>query len=71
LRTLIDIPDPQVEALGELGRRRRMSRAAIIRQAIGEYLSRNGAEDRDSEFGLWGLKTPDGLAYQRRVRAEW
>jgi predicted transcriptional regulator len=68
---LIDIPDPQIEALGELGRRRRMSRAAIIRQAIAEYLSRNGTEDRDSAFGLWGPKAPDGLAYQRRVRAEW
>ena len=71
MRTLIDIPDRQIEALGELGRRRQMSRAAIVREAIGEYLSRNGVEDRDSDFGLWGREAPDGLAYQRRIRAEW
>lgn len=71
MRTLIDIPQPQIEALSELGRRRRLSRAAIVRAAIGEYLSRNGLADREGCFGLWGRKAADGLAYQRRVRAEW
>jgi hypothetical protein len=71
MRTLIDIPDDQISQLADVGRRRGASRAALVREAIGEYLERQGGEPRSSAFGLWGKRAPDGLAYQRKLRAEW
>ena len=38
MRTLVDIPERQLEALAEIGARRKLSRAAIIREAIEAYL---------------------------------
>lgn len=71
VRTLIDIPDDQIAGLADVGRRRGASRAALVREAIGEYLDRHGGEARETAFGLWGKRAPDGLAYQLKLRAEW
>jgi hypothetical protein len=71
MRTIIDIPDDQVAQLADVGRRRGVSRAALVREAIGAYLERHGGKARESAFGLWGKGAPDGLAYQRKLRAEW
>jgi hypothetical protein len=71
MRTLIDLPDPQVQALAELCERASLSRAAVIRQAVAEYLERHAVKPLEAAFGLWGTETPDGLAYQEKARAEW
>lgn len=74
MRTLIDLPQEQIEALAKLGRERGSSRAALIREAVAEYLGRRQAGHLDEAFGLWreGAGEPeDGLAYQDRLRAEW
>jgi len=71
MRTLVDLPEPDVVALDEIGRRRRVSRAKIIRQAVGEYLARNAEGEFQTAFGLWRDQTVDGLAYQRKAREEW
>jgi predicted transcriptional regulator len=70
MRTLVDIPDDQIGELAELCERLKQPRAALIREAISEYLARRSRTRQESAFGLWGAKT-DGLAYQRKVRAEW
>lgn len=70
MRTLIDIPDEQVRGLAELGARSRRPRAALVREAIAEYLARHRPPPQDA-FGLWDKTTPDGLKYQKRIRAEW
>lgn len=71
MRTLVDLPDSQVQALADLCKRERLSRAAIIRDAVAEYLERHAVKPVDAAFGLWGAEAPDGLAYQEQVRAEW
>jgi predicted transcriptional regulator len=71
MRTLIDLPDAQIEALAALCERVRQPRAAIIRAAVAEYLERHAVRPIDDAFGAWGEAAPDGLDYQRTVRAEW
>jgi predicted transcriptional regulator len=71
VRTLIDLPDTQVQALAELCERSSLSRAAVIREAVAEYLERHAVKPLEAAFGLWGTGTPDGLEYQEKVRAEW
>ena len=71
MRTLVDIPDDQISALAELCERLKRPRAALIREAIGEYLARRSRTRESNAFGLWGTDATDGLTYQRKMRAEW
>ena len=71
MRTLIDIPDSMAEVLGEIGSRRKVSRASLVREALREYLTRHRARDLTASFGLWGKGAGDGVAWQRKIRAEW
>ncbi|HET6469896.1 MAG TPA: CopG family transcriptional regulator [Geminicoccaceae bacterium] len=71
MRTLVDIPERQLEALAEIGARRKLSRAAIIREAIEACLEHQRHEERKDAFGLWGQSRIDGLAYQKKIRGEW
>ena len=71
MRTLVDLGGPQVQALDDLAKSERRSRASLIRQAIDEYLAkRRGRSDADG-FGLWGDRALDGLTYQEKIRGEW
>ncbi len=63
MRTLIDLSAPQIEVLSALCERVRQPRAAVIREAVAEYLGRRTASPRDAPFGLWGADGTDGLAY--------
>jgi metal-responsive CopG/Arc/MetJ family transcriptional regulator len=71
MRALVDIEENQIERLDELARRQKRSRAALIRQALREYLDARAAESTEDAFGLWGERAVDGLEYQERVRSEW
>ena len=71
MRTLVDIPEPQIRALDEASRREKRSRAALIRQAVDEYLSKRRGSPDDDAFGIWGDRQVDGLVYQKKLRAEW
>jgi len=71
MRTLIDLPDAQIQALALLCERVRQPRAAVIREAVAEYLERRAMKSADAAFGLWGARAGDGLAYQHKARAEW
>ena len=71
MRILIDIPTPQIEALAAMSKREKQPRAAIVRAAVADYLERHSVQPIGSAFGAWGTATPDGLDYQRSVRAEW
>ena len=72
MRTIIDLPDRQVDALKRISRSTKRSRAELIRQAVDSYLQEH-LPNRDKAFGLWkreGIRE-DGVAYQRRLRKEW
>lgn len=72
MRTTIDLSLRQIEAIARISKRRNLSRAELIRQALDSYLAKHAVE-LSAAFGLWrraGLRE-DGLAYQRRVRRGW
>jgi metal-responsive CopG/Arc/MetJ family transcriptional regulator len=71
MRTLIDVGETQIRALDELSRREKRSRAALIREAIDDYLAKRRSQRDGQAFGLWGKRKTDGLAYQEKVRREW
>jgi metal-responsive CopG/Arc/MetJ family transcriptional regulator len=71
MRTLVDIGDAEVRALDELSKEDRRSRAALIREAIDDYLAKRRGKRGGDAFGLWGKRKIDGLAYQEKVRGEW
>ncbi len=71
MRTLIDIEEENIKELDRLAAQQKRSRAALIRQAVSDYLERNAVEDPDGAFGLWGDHRTDGLRYQEKLRSEW
>ena len=71
MRALVDIPKQQLDALAEIGRRKGVSRAEVIRTAVDQYLSANQKDAVEAAFGLWTDHAEDGVAYQRRMRNEW
>lgn len=70
MRTLVDIPDAEIDELDALSEREQRSRASVIREAIGTYLQRRRPA-AGSAYGLWGKRKVDGLAYQKKARSEW
>jgi hypothetical protein len=75
MRTLVDIPDEQIDDLALICEAKKVSRAEVIRQAISFYIGTNKLMPTDA-FGLWKAKQPDsivldGLAYQEQARSEW
>ena len=71
MRTIIDLPNEQLEALDGICRRDGISRAEAIRQAV-TLLMRQRAAGRSGAFGIWrGRRKVDGLDYQQRLRREW
>jgi metal-responsive CopG/Arc/MetJ family transcriptional regulator len=71
MRTLVDLGDTQLQALDELSKKEKRPRAALIRQAIDDYLGKRRDQQQGDAFGLWGKRKVDGLAYQEKVRGEW
>jgi metal-responsive CopG/Arc/MetJ family transcriptional regulator len=70
MRTLVDLPEGELEQLNLLSKARRVSRAALIRQAVAGYLEQNKT-GLENSFGLWKKKSVDGVKYQERLRREW
>ncbi len=71
MRTLIDLPDPQIRALAALCDKVNKPRAVIVREAIAEYLAKYQRGPAEEAFGLWTADAPDGVDFQRDARAEW
>jgi len=81
MRTLIDVPDRQLEELASICAARNLSRAEAVRQAVAAFIELN-RPSREAAFGIWkglavslpGEAAPlpeDGLAYQEKMRSEW
>jgi len=72
MRTIVKLPNDQIEALDGICRREGISRAEAIRQAVSLLMQERGASRSGLGFGIWqGRRTGDGLAYQERLRREW
>ena len=70
MRTLVDIPEDELEELNALSQARKVSRAELIRQAVAGFLAQNKAGLEDS-FGLWKGRAVDAVDYQNKLRREW
>ena len=71
MRTIIDLPGEQIEALEALCRREGISRAEAIRRAVARHVRHDRDATPDRAFGLWRGRGRDGLTYERRLRREW
>jgi metal-responsive CopG/Arc/MetJ family transcriptional regulator len=71
MRILIDVGDSQLHELDELSKQEKRSRAALICEAIDDFLAKRRSKHQGDAFGLWGKRKVDGLVYQERVRSEW
>jgi metal-responsive CopG/Arc/MetJ family transcriptional regulator len=72
VRTLVDIPGKYLSVLSEISKQEKLSRAAVVREAIALYVENyQSKKPLDEAFGLWGKKKTDGLKYQRKIRSEW
>lgn len=72
MRTIIELPDDQIEALDGICRRDGISRAEAVRQAVTLLMRERSASRSGLAFGIWrGKDAVDGLAYQEKLRREW
>lgn len=71
MRTIIDVPDEMIESLDRVSAAEKCSRAALIREAITEYLHQKAAPSAEAAFGLWQQRRSDGVKYQDDLRQEW
>jgi hypothetical protein len=72
MRTLVDIPESELEALNTLSKAEGVSRAESIRRAIKAYVELKAPMPKlEDGFGLWKDHYVDGLEYQLKIRSEW
>jgi hypothetical protein len=72
MRTIIELPDDQLQQLDRICRREAISRAEAIRQAVDLLVRERTARASHAAFGLWRRAgAADGLRYQERLRREW
>jgi len=71
VRTVVEIDDAHIRELDALAKEAKRSRAALIRDAIDDYLVGWRKKHERGAFGLWGKRKADGLAYQVKARREW
>ena len=70
MRTIIDIPEEQKDALDALAENQGVSRTELVRRAIARYLEEEEISS-DASFGIWRDLREDGVDYQNRLRDEW
>ncbi len=71
MRTLVDIPDEELEELTTISKARNVSRASLLRCAVSEFLKREKRDTLEDAFGMWADRNIDGLEYQLKIRSEW
>jgi predicted transcriptional regulator len=73
MRTLVDIPDEDIDKLDQLAAKGQRSRAAEIREAIRLHLARKSSNDWIQRgAGYWKDRTDigDAVDYQRAARQD-
>ena len=71
MRTIIELPETQLERMRPVLKQEGISRAELIRRAVHEYLKRYPEESDDTAFGVRADRAKDGLEYQEELRSEW
>ena len=71
MRTIVDLPEGQLEALDAWCRAENISRAEAVRRAVTAHLRREIPAIAKGAFGLWQDRAETGLDYESRLRREW
>ncbi|MGI8926996.1 MAG: ribbon-helix-helix protein, CopG family [Tepidiformaceae bacterium] len=77
MRTIIELPEQSLRALGAYCEREKMSRAEAIRRAVAALLHEDARKGKDRKaalaatFGMWKDRGVDTDAYLAELRAEW
>lgn len=77
MRTLVDIPEDDIEWLDREAAKEGKSRTALVREAVAAYRAQSskgsGKDWLDQAFGIWKDRTDigDAVEWQRRERAAW
>jgi hypothetical protein len=71
MRTIVELPDEQIEGLKRLSDDMHLSRAELMRRAIKEYLARHQPQAAEQAFGLWKDRPKDAIGTQEQLRSEW
>ena len=71
MRTIVEIPQEQIEEMDRLRKTKRVSRTELIRQAVETFLREQRQTAGHGAFGIWKSKPVDALAMERKLRKEW
>jgi hypothetical protein len=71
MRTIVDIPEKQLDALAQLCAQQNISRAEAVRRAVDRLLKESSTPRKDAGFGIWKSKRIDSLKFVEKLRAEW
>ena len=71
VRTIIDLPKQQLDALARLCEAQKISRAEAIRRAVDRLLKDGLSGTEDAWFGMWRHKSVNASASLEKVRNEW
>ena len=76
MRTIVDLPSEQIEALDSYGRREGVSRAEAMRRAVAAFIPVKGRKKLDlkthAAFGSSKkYRKEDSVVTVRRLREEW
>lgn len=71
MRMLVDISESHIREFDDLSKQDGRSRAALIREAVDDYLAKRRGKRGGDAFGLWVKCEVDGPTYQKKMRREW
>ena len=72
-RILLDLSDEVIKRLDDLKQQRNLPRAELLREAVEQYLERQGQAETmiSNALGIWQDCEEDGVEYQKKLREEW
>lgn len=71
MRTIVDLPGEQLDALARICRDQKISRAEAIRRAVDRMIQESPTPQKEAGFGIWKNKRIEGRAFVEKLRAEW
>ena len=75
MRTIVDLPEDQIERLRDYCEREHVSRAEAVRRGVEALLAQRKKEETkrilDASFGMWKDRGIDTDTYLKELRSEW
>jgi len=71
MRTIIDLPEEQVQELAALCKSQHISRAEAVRRALATMLASEKSQHRETTFGTWKKRPIDSRQLVEKLRQDW